>query len=98
MDLKKEIDNIKIIDHHCHAMDPFYWNDALGKAPPFPPEIHGIDIPSETTHLSRTKKCVTIFKGLYNFPYDTITEENKKELQALYDKSKPVEGTIYTKA
>ena len=42
MDLKREIDSIKIIDHHCHAMDVFYWKDAIGTPPPFPPHIQRV--------------------------------------------------------
>jgi hypothetical protein len=97
MNLKKEIDNIKIIDNHCHVMDPFYWKDAVGTPPPFPPHIHGLDIPTSETHLSKTKKLIYMFQTLYGFPYSTITEENKKELQAMYDKTKDREAEVYHK-
>jgi predicted TIM-barrel fold metal-dependent hydrolase len=97
MDLRAEINSIKIIDDHQHAIDPFYWQEALGVLPPFPPEVHGLEIPTPATHLSKTKKLIAMFQALYGFPYSTITQENEKELQAMYDRSKGDEASIYHK-
>ena len=97
MDLKREIDNIRIIDDHQHGMDPFYWKDALGQAPPFPPELHGLEIPSDAMHLGKKRKLLAMYKTLYGFSHTEMTEENTKELQAMYDKSKSDEASIYHK-
>jgi len=97
MDIKKEIDSIKIIDQHCHVMDPFYWQDAIGAAPPFPPHVHGLDIPTSATHVSKAMKLIGMFQALYGFPYSEVTDENKAELQAMYEKSKTNEVELYHK-
>lgn len=97
MNLMTEINNIKIIDDHQHALDPFYWREALGETPPFPPEVHGMEIPTPEMHLSKTRKLMNIFHALYGFPHATITEENKKELQDMYNESRKDEAGIYHK-
>jgi hypothetical protein len=95
MDLQAEINAIKIIDHHAHIMDPFYWNDALGQAPPFPPEIHGLDLPKPHTSLGKANKLIPMFRELYGFTGSTVTEENKAELQEAYNASKGDEAALY---
>jgi hypothetical protein len=52
---------LRIIDDHVHALDGTYWIDAVGGIP-FPPEVHGLEIPSETTPLTRAKKLTYITK------------------------------------
>lgn len=98
MNLKQEIDKIKIIDHHLHAMDPWCWNDAIGVVPPFPPHIMGLDIPSKATSLAKTRKMMGIFKELFGFPYDSVTPDNRGELEAAYEKAKVNEAELYHKA
>ena len=95
MDLKAEINAIKIIDHHAHIMDPFYWNDALGEAPPFPPHIHGLDIPKPDTSLGKTSRLIPMFQQLYGFADSEVTEANKAKLQEAYDASKADEPALY---
>jgi uncharacterized protein len=95
MDLKREIDSIGIIDDHQHGMDPFYWKEALGAPPPFPPEVHGLEIPSETMHAGKARKLMDMFRALYDFRHTAMTEENRRELQGLYDRNKNDEAPFY---
>jgi hypothetical protein len=97
MNLRGQIDRIRIIDDHVHALDGTYWIDAVGGIP-FPPEVHGLEIPSETTPLTRAKKLTYIYQELYNFRHSTITPRNHRELQELHESSKSNEAELYHKA
>jgi predicted TIM-barrel fold metal-dependent hydrolase len=97
MDLKQQIANIKIIDHHCHAFDHYYWNEAVGVYP-FLEVTSRLPIPSRLTPLSRAKMLLTAYRELYNFPYSKITPENQMELDELFQRSKTGEAQMYYRA
>jgi len=97
LNLKKQIDDIKIIDDHAHALDAFYWIDAVGGIP-FPPEVHGLELPSAMTPLPRLKKLMTVYRDLYGFPHSSLTPQNQPELEELHKKSCSDEASVYHKA
>ena len=33
MDLKEQINSIKIVDHHTHPVDTYFWMEAVGSYP-----------------------------------------------------------------
>jgi uncharacterized protein len=92
VDLRSEINAIKIIDHHAHVMDPFYWNDALGEASPFPPLC---DLPGPDTHLAKTSKLLLMFRELFGFSDSVVTEENAAHLREAYDAATADEAALY---
>jgi hypothetical protein len=96
MNLKKQIDGIKIIDDHAHPLDTAYWIDAVGGVP-FPPEVHGLELPSATTPLPRVKKLLTIYRDLYGFSHSTLTPQNQQELKELHEQSRSDEASVYHK-
>src|SRR4030042_856020 len=91
MNLEKQINEIKIIDDHAHPLDTAYWIDAVGGVP-FPPEVHGLELPSEVTPLPRVKKLLTIYRDLYGFSRPTLTPQNKPELEKLHEQSRSDEA------
>jgi len=92
MDLQAEINRIKIIDHHAHVMDAFYWNDALGKPSPFPPIC---DLPTEDMYLGKTTRLYRMFRELYGFSDARMTEDDEAALRDAYNASLTDEAALY---
>jgi len=96
MDLREQINNIKIIDHHCHPIDYFYWDEAVG-AYPFAALVAKLAVPNPMTTEVREKTLIKAFHDLYDFKYPKVTPENEKELDAAYQQSKKDEYKMYDK-
>jgi predicted TIM-barrel fold metal-dependent hydrolase len=97
MNLKEEIDKIKIIDDHVHVFNDVYWRDVVGDIP-FAFEFDKLDVPSKMTTVKRGKTLATAYRELYDFPYSTITPDNEPELDKLYRRSKSDEASVYHRA
>lgn len=92
MDLREQINSIKIIDQHCHPIDYWYWNESVG-AYPFANFTTKLAVPDRLTTTSRERALLRAYKALYGFDHDKITPENEPELQEAYQRSKPDEVT-----
>jgi uncharacterized protein len=92
MDLRAEIDGIRIIDHHVHVMDPFYWRDA-GQPPPFPPLN---EFPGPQTSPAEADRLFSMFSKVYGRPFPA-TEQDKAELREAYEASLGDEAPLYNR-
>lgn len=97
MNLKEQINEIKIVDHHCHPIDNFYWDEAVG-AYPFAAITAKLSVPTPLTTIERQKTLLRAFRELYDFPYDKVTPENESELDKAYQRSKKDEYKMFHKA
>lgn len=97
MNLRGQVDRIKIIDDHVHALDGTYWINAVGGIP-FVCEVHGLEIRSEIPPLTRAKKLTYIYQKLYDFKHPTMTSRNHRELQKLHRSSKSSGVEVHRKA
>lgn len=91
MDLREEINNIRIIDGHLHAVDPWYWMKGIGSYP-FLNLTAKIPVPDKYTTATRRKALLRCYKDIYGFPYDEVNESNLAELDKLYEESKKDEA------
>jgi predicted TIM-barrel fold metal-dependent hydrolase len=87
MNLRDEIYNMKIIDGHLHAVDPWYWMKAVGSYP-FLDLTAKLPVPNKFTTTSRYNTLLRCYQDIYDFPYDTFTPESLEGLQRLYDASR----------
>ena len=94
MSLRDEIYNMKIIDGHLHAVDPWYWMKAVGSYP-FLDLTAKLPVPNKFTTKSRRDTLLKCYQDIYDFPYDEFTPESLDELQNLYDASRD-EDANYT--
>ncbi len=94
MNLKEQINNIGIIDQHVHVLDETQWVEAMGKFP-FPEDTSHLPVPAPLTTLTRVKTLLTAYRELYDFNYSTLTSDNIRELDELYQLSKKDETRIY---
>ena len=99
MGLKEKIQNIKIIDHHVHAVDPFYWLGPVGVYP-FAEFNVKLPTPNRFTTIRRKETLFAGYREIYDFPYSDLTPDNEKELDDLYQKSLQgdEEGKMFMKA
>jgi predicted TIM-barrel fold metal-dependent hydrolase len=97
MNLKEQIDKMKIIDDHVHAFNDVYWREVVGDIP-FAFEFDKLDVPSKMMTIARAKTLATAYHELYDFPYSTITPDNEPELDKLYQRSKSDEASVYHRA
>ncbi|MFH0729754.1 MAG: amidohydrolase family protein [Pseudomonadota bacterium] len=97
MDLREKIRDMKIVDHHVHALDSFYWMESIGSYP-FAPFIAKLPVPDPLAMLTRSRRMLKSYREVYGFPYSEFTQENIKELDDLYQASLKDEGTFYMKA
>lgn len=97
MNLKEQIDSIRIIDDHMHALNDVYWREAIGDIP-FAFAFDKLDVPSKMTTVARAKTLAVAYRELYDFPYPTITPDNESELDKLYQRSKSDETSVYHRA
>lgn len=97
MSLQDEIYNMKIIDGHLHAVDPWYWLKAVGSYP-FLDLTAKLPVPNKFTTKSRHDTLLKCYQDLYDFPYDEFTPESLDELQRLYDASSDHEATYTMRA
>lgn len=99
MGLRERIQNIKIIDHHVHAVDPFYWMGPVGVYP-FAEFNAKLPEPTPFTTIRRREMLFTAYREIYDFPYTDLTPDNLQKLDDLYQKSLEgdAEGKIFMKA
>jgi predicted TIM-barrel fold metal-dependent hydrolase len=97
MNLKEQIDNIRIIDDHVHALSYVYWRDVVGDKP-FAFELNKLDVPSKMTTIAHANTLAAAYCELYDFPYPTITPDNEPELDKLYQRSKKDEASVCHRA
>ena len=99
MDLKEQINSIKIFDHHTHPIDAYFWMEAVGSNP-FASFTAKLPVPTPLMTQRRIKSLIKIYKELFDFPYDEITPENEGELDKAYQASRvtyEAEAEIYHK-
>ena len=99
MDLKEQINRIKIVDHHTHPVDAYFWMEAVGSNP-FASFTAKLPVPTPLMSQKRITALLKIYKDLYDFPYDRVTPENEGELDKAYQSSKATytaEADIYHK-
>jgi predicted TIM-barrel fold metal-dependent hydrolase len=96
MSIQERIDEIKIIDGHVHAVDPWYWLQYVGSFP-------FADVASKLPPLGAmqlfNKKKVT-YKGLqeiFDFPYPELNDDNRAEMEKLYAESQDKEAEYFMK-
>ena len=87
MSLRDEIHNMKIIDGHLHAVDPWYWMKAVGSYP-FLDLTAKLPVPNKFTTKTRSDTLLKCYQDIYDFPYNEFTPGNLEELQKLYDASR----------
>lgn len=97
MNLRENINNIKIIDEHMHALDHVQWVQGTGKYP-WADALSQLPRPSPLSTIMRTKTLLTGYRELYGFPYSTLTQENLGKLDELYQASMKDEANMYKKA
>jgi len=91
--LKSDIKSIKIIDHHTHCLDAFYWEDATGRPSPFPQMY---DFPQPDMSLAKKNKLLTMLSEFYNRPFPE-TEKDISDLRNAYEMSLSDEASIYNR-
>lgn len=91
--LKSEIKAIKVIDHHAHCFDAFYWEDATKKPSPFPPMY---DFPVPGTSLTKTNILLSMLCEMYDRPFPE-TEKDIAELREIYETSLADEASLYNR-
>ena len=86
MNLRDEIQNMKIVDHHFHGCDTQQWMDAIGSSPFID---HAIHLPPilPLTPLGRKNKMLTVFQALYDFPHSEVSPDNVKQLDDVFQES-----------
>jgi predicted TIM-barrel fold metal-dependent hydrolase len=97
MDLRDEIYNMKIIDGHLHAVDPWYWMTAVG-AYAFEEMVAKLPVPNKYSTINRTRALMKCYKDIWDFPYDELTPENADELDRRYRESRQNEAAYVMKA
>jgi predicted TIM-barrel fold metal-dependent hydrolase len=97
MSLQDEILNMKIIDGHLHAVDPWYWLKAVGSYP-FLELTAKLPMPGKFTTITRREQLLACYQAIYDFPYTEFTPENEEELQKLYDASRSEDAKYTMKA
>jgi predicted TIM-barrel fold metal-dependent hydrolase len=97
MSIEKQIDAIKIIDGHVHAVDPWYWLKYVGS---FPFADVASKLPPMGLLQMKNKKQVILrgFQEIYGFPYPELTDENRAEMEAIYETSQNDEAAYFMKA
>jgi len=97
MNLRDEIQNIKIVDHHFHGCDTQQWMDAIGSSPFID---HAVKLPPilPMTPMGRKNKMLTVFRELYDFPHAEVKPDNLQELDDLYQQSQKDEALFTMKA
>jgi predicted TIM-barrel fold metal-dependent hydrolase len=95
--LREEIYNMKIIDGHLHAVDAWYWMNAVGSYP-FLELTAKLPVPGKFTTITRRDALLKVYQTIYDFPYDEFTPENQEELQRLYDASRSDDAAYTMKA
>jgi len=96
MNLREQINNIKIIDQHIHALDYLQWMRGTGKYP-WPEALAHLPVPTPLTTLPQAKAMFTVYREVYGFPYSTLTPENIKKLDELYLKAQDDEASLWDK-
>jgi hypothetical protein len=94
MDLRAEIDHIRIIDGHVHAGDEWYWMRAAGSYP-FVDDTKKLPEPNKYSTVTRQKALLKCYQEIYSFPHAEITPQNLEELETLYQASRD-EDAKYT--
>ena len=97
MNLREEINNMKIIDGHLHAVDPWYWMGAVGSYA-FEELVAKLPVPNKYSTITRTRALMRCYKEIWGFPYDELTPENVAELDRLYSESRKDEAAYVMKA
>jgi hypothetical protein len=97
MNLREEINKIKLIDDHVHALDDVQWIQGTGSYP-WPANLGSVQLPNAMTTLPQKEALFTAYRELYDF-YDTeLTPENAEKLNQLYLDSLSEEIKIFDKA
>jgi len=91
--LRSEIEAIKIIDHHSHCIDEFYWKDATNGPSPFP-QMNDFPVPGMS--LAKTNRLLSMMCKMYERPFPK-TEEEKAELRNVYETSLADEAALYSR-
>ena len=97
MNLRDEIYNLKIIDGHLHAVDPWYWMKAVGSYP-FLDLTAKLPVPNRFTTTNRRAALIKCYQDIYDFPHKEFAPENLEELQRLYDASRDDDAKYTIKA
>jgi predicted TIM-barrel fold metal-dependent hydrolase len=97
VNLREEIEGIKIIDGHLHAVDPWYWMSAVGSYA-FEELVAKLPVPDKYTTITRTRTLMRCYREIWDFPYDELTPENTAELNRLYSESRKDEAAYVMKA
>lgn len=87
MDLREQINSIKVVDHHVHPIDTWYWMEAVGSYP-FAFLSAKLAVPTPLMTEMRAKSLLKIYKVLYGLSHDKITPEDEVELDKAYQLSK----------
>jgi predicted TIM-barrel fold metal-dependent hydrolase len=97
MSIKKRIDEIRIIDGHVHAIDPWYWLKYVGS---FPFADVASKLPPMGLLQMKNKKEVILrgFQKIYGFPYSEFTDKNRSEMETIYKASQDDEAAYFMKA
>jgi predicted TIM-barrel fold metal-dependent hydrolase len=97
MSVEKQINAIKIIDGHVHAVDPWYWLKYVGS---FPFADVASDLPPMGLLQMKNKKQVILrgFQEIYGFPHPALTDENRAEMEMIYKESQDDEAAYFMKA
>jgi len=97
MSVKKQIDEIMIVDGHVHAVDPWYWLNYVGSFP-FA-EVASKLPPMGPLQLKNRKEVIMRgFREIYGFKHERLTDENRPEMEALYKASQDDEAAFFMKA
>jgi len=97
MSIKEQIDEIKIIDGHVHAVDPWYWLQYVGSFP-FADVASKLPPLGPMQMLNKKKTTLRGFKEIFDFPYDELTDENRPLMEKIYIASQEDEATFLQKA
>jgi len=96
MDLKEQINNIKLIDDHMHALDDVQWITGTGSFP-WPALLSSVQLPDNMTTIQRREAFFTAYRELYGFEETTLNPENIKKLNDIYQENRVDESKVFDK-
>jgi len=97
MSIKEQIDSIKIIDGHVHAVDPWYWLQYVGSFP-FADVASKLPPLGPLQLLNKKEVLLRGFQEIFDFPYPEINEENRGLMEKIYAESQDNEAVFLMKA